>query len=195
MTTTDQALDAANSMITAMRDMTQDEHQELAHLRAEVERLNAAGARAIAALGECIVERDDLKARLEKAVEESNRRDQKWMEGINETLGEKLDYTDPSGKNPASMALARWNRALRQERDDLKARNGLLKTLANGLANNYERTIMEQMVLLQKERDELRATLSAAYSALRSYQYGNSSPELAEKIADATEAALKGETK
>lgn len=44
---------------------TQEEHQELAHLRAEVHRLQADSSRAIAALAECIGERDDLKAKLE----------------------------------------------------------------------------------------------------------------------------------
>lgn len=45
---------------------TQSEHQELAHLRAEVERLQADSSRAIAALAECIGERD----RLRKIVED-----------------------------------------------------------------------------------------------------------------------------
>ena len=38
--------------------MTQDQHQELAHLRAEVDRLQAEVSRGITALADCIGERD-----------------------------------------------------------------------------------------------------------------------------------------
>ena len=40
--------------------------------------------------------------------------------------------------------------------------------------------------------NELIKVATAALEALRSYQYGNSSPELAEEIADALESALVG---
>ena len=39
---------------------------------------------------------------------------------------------------------------------------------------------------------ELIKVATAALEALRSYQYGNSSPELAKEIADALESALVG---
>jgi len=38
--------------------------------------------------------------------------------------------------------------------------------------------------------EELEQALSAAFHALRSYQYGNASPDLAEEIADDIEALL-----
>ena len=40
--------------------------------------------------------------------------------------------------------------------------------------------------------NELIKVATAALKALRSYQYGNSSPELAKEIADALESALVG---
>lgn len=46
-------------------------------------------------------ERDD-------AIMEAKRRDQKWMDGINEIVGQKLDYDDPIAPNSASTALAEW---------------------------------------------------------------------------------------
>jgi len=42
------------------------------------------------------------------AIAEANRRDQKWMDGINESLGAKLDYGDPTARNCASAALRKW---------------------------------------------------------------------------------------
>jgi hypothetical protein len=42
-----------------------------------------------------------------------------------------------------------------------------------------------------KERDKLRKALKGASHALRSYQYGNGSTELAQSIADACDAALE----
>ena len=50
------------------------------------------------------------------------------------------------------------------------------------------------MVANMDERDEivaLRKLLGAAGHALRSYQYGNASPDLAEEIANQIERALK----
>ena len=41
------------------------------------------------------------------------------------------------------------------------------------------------------ELNDLIKVASAAVHALRSYQYGNSSPELAEEVADALEEAIK----
>ncbi len=41
------------------------------------------------------------------------------------------------------------------------------------------------------ENARLRKMLTSAINALRSYQYGNSSPDLAEEIADACEVALE----
>jgi hypothetical protein len=43
----------------------------------------------------------------------------------------------------------------------------------------------------QKHQADLVKAAIAAVHALRSYQYGNSSPELAEEIADALEAAIE----
>jgi hypothetical protein len=44
-----------------------------------------------------------------------------------------------------------------------------------------------------RHREVLLKATEAAFHALRSYQYGNASPELAEEVADACEAALKAE--
>ncbi len=43
---------------------------------------------------------------------------------------------------------------------------------------------------IEHERDRLRHALTGALHALRSYQHGNASPDLAEEVADACEAAL-----
>ncbi|HMN15916.1 MAG TPA: hypothetical protein PKD55_26670 [Bellilinea sp.] len=48
---------------------------------------------------------------------------------------------------------------------------------------------------LQSARAEiqsLRTALSSAHDALRSYQYGNGSPELAQEVADKLQKVLKG---
>lgn len=42
--------------------------------------------------------------------------------------------------------------------------------------------------------DDLRAALSAASSALKSYQYGNASPDLAEGIAEQIDALVSKAT-
>lgn len=44
---------------------------------------------------------------------------------------------------------------------------------------------------LLRSSSGLTKAAAAAVHALRSYQYGNSSPELAEEVADALEAAIK----
>lgn len=44
----------------------------------------------------------------DQAIHEAKRRDQKWMDGINEVLGEKLDFDDPCAANAASTALSKW---------------------------------------------------------------------------------------
>ena len=43
---------------------------------------------------------------------------------------------------------------------------------------------------LERQRDALKAALTAAAHALRSYQYGNSATELAGTIADKADAAI-----
>ena len=55
-----------------------------------------------------------------------------------------------------------------------------------------ERTSAPQLrVERQRHQADLVKAAIAAVHALRSYQYGNSSPDLAEEIADALEAAIE----
>jgi hypothetical protein len=44
---------------------------------------------------------------------------------------------------------------------------------------------------LEKERESLLDLYLAAFYALRSYQYGNAAPDLAEEIADKIKSVLK----
>jgi len=48
-----------------------------------------------------------------EAVADANRRDQKWMERINEVLHAKLDYGNPNSPDCVSMALEKWASQLR----------------------------------------------------------------------------------
>ena len=52
-----------------------------------------------------------------------------------------------------------------------------------GAVNAYDK--------LKRDNETLLKTLKACSHALRSYQYGNSSEELAEEMADAADAAIK----
>jgi hypothetical protein len=56
----------------------------------------------------------------DQAIAEANRRDRKWMDGINEIVGEKLSYDFPDGS--ASRGLDTFVRELRRERDDARAK-------------------------------------------------------------------------
>jgi hypothetical protein len=44
---------------------------------------------------------------------------------------------------------------------------------------------------VKRERTQMLKLLSAALSALRSYQYGNAAPDLAKEVADTIEKALR----
>jgi vacuolar-type H+-ATPase subunit H len=80
-----------------------------------------------------------LKHERDDAIREANRRDKKWMDGINELLGEELDYGDPSARNCASKALYEWSRRERKRAEAAEAkcaalekeRNEALKRLAD----------------------------------------------------------------
>lgn len=58
---------------------------------------------------------EQLTRERDEAIKEANRRDEKWMSGISEIIGSKLDYQDPCTRNNASKALG----DLVRERDDL----------------------------------------------------------------------------
>ena len=81
---------------------------ELERLREELGNANRVAADYKKAYEQEMHERAELKARLEQerdqAIAEANRRDQKWMDGINE----KLDYGDPSSPDAASKALEQF---------------------------------------------------------------------------------------
>jgi hypothetical protein len=51
---------------------------------------------------------------------------------------------------------------------------------------------MDKLFAMQKTQMDAFDVLHMAYNALRSYQYGNGSPELAEDAANAVETFLKG---
>ena len=51
---------------------------------------------------------DAAERQRDACIAEANRTSEKWMSGINECLGETLDYRDPSAHNAASSALTRW---------------------------------------------------------------------------------------
>jgi chromosome segregation ATPase len=64
-------------------------------------------------------------------------------------------------------------------------------------ANNYildgcggQEYLDARLAALQAQNRELREKVTACVHALRSYQYGNSSTELAEEVADAADATL-----
>ena len=59
---------------------------------------------------------DRLTKERDDAIREANRRDQKWMDGINESVGRKLDYGDPCSRDNASSALAKFVAALTKEK-------------------------------------------------------------------------------
>ena len=52
---------------------------------------------------------------------------------------------------------------------------------------------LDDLATIVAERDALREALNAAELALSSYQYGNSAPDLAERVADHCAKVLKGE--
>lgn len=51
------------------QEQHQEQHQELAHLRAEVDRLQAGKSKAISALAQCMGERDRLTKALRKILD------------------------------------------------------------------------------------------------------------------------------
>lgn len=54
----------------------------------------------------------------DQAIHEAARRDQKWMDGINEILGDTLDYDDPTARNNAQRALENWARKIRSQGEE-----------------------------------------------------------------------------
>lgn len=70
-----------------------------------------------------ILERDEAIARADAAIKDANRRDQKWMDGIKECLGVKLDYVDFFTGDCASKALREWAKEVKE-----RAVKGYIKT-------------------------------------------------------------------
>lgn len=54
------------------------------------------------------------------AIAEANRTSQKWMDGINECVGRKLDYGDPSSPDCASTALGKLRAELEEAQRDVR---------------------------------------------------------------------------
>lgn len=81
------------------------------------------------------------------------------------------------------------------DRDSLMAK---LVALRSDVAS-VEATVIDltgqdrtQIQRLRAENERLRAALQTAHDALRSYQYGNGSPDLAVEVADSVAKILKG---
>lgn len=97
---------------------------ELRAARADVERL--AGERDAAVTAE-----QWMTASRNLAIRQANDRDQKWMDGINEIVGEKLSYDFPDGA--ASRGLDTFVRELRKERDAARADGERLRNVVGSL--------------------------------------------------------------
>lgn len=87
--------------------------------------------------------------------------------------GEDLD--------PARIALAAWHFATW-----VRGMDGIVPAKLEAV----DALLDEIRTPIEHDRDRLRQALIGALHALRSYQHGNASTELAEEIADACEAAL-----
>lgn len=60
----------------------------------------------VADIGADLVARiQTLERERDLAIKEASRRDQKWIDGINEIIGTKLDFHDPCSRNNASKVL------------------------------------------------------------------------------------------
>jgi hypothetical protein len=77
-------------------------------------------------------ERDD-------AIREANRRDQKWMDGINECIGERLEYCDPCARNGVSVALEKW---AKEKKSQLEADEKTIKELDAVIENRNRHELL-----------------------------------------------------
>ena len=59
------------------------------------------------------------------------------------------------------------------------------------MSSNSLSALNDSLMRVKAERDTLLQAAEAAFHALRSYQYGNASPDLAEEIADRLDLVLK----
>lgn len=66
-----------------------------------------------------------------------------------------------------------------------------MTTYDGQLADADAREALREMADMRAEIDQLREALKGASHALRSYQYGNASTELAASIADRCDAVLR----
>ena len=107
----------------------------------EVERYSEA---VIAELEAAKRNRDEAIHQRDQSIKEANRRDQKWMDGINECLGRKLDYGNPTSPDAASTALASLVKQLATVTNELEAANKFMTQLVD-------------------ERDEAEGAIDQAY--------------------------------
>ncbi len=140
-------------------------------------------------------ERDALTRQLEEAQAELNS-----VQAHNDVLdGTWCDMEQADGNGPCGACI----KCLRSEIERLSAWNSMLlaettgqrETMVQANAEAQRVTLLNEALTrqLQTERERGERMLKpvrAAVSALRSYQYGNASPDLAKEVADALEAAL-----
>ena len=76
-------------------------------------------------------------------------------------------------------------------KSSIRAEHYYIGSMDSGIPNDENKANAAYIVRACNNFEEILKMLKAVTSALRSYQYGNSSEELAEEIADAADAAIK----
>lgn len=74
-------------------------------LEQELQGIAGSAEKLFAVVNQIKTQLDNARQQRDQAITEANKRDQKWMDGINEIVGRKLDYGDPCSPNAASKGL------------------------------------------------------------------------------------------